>query len=153
MKNNITDELTKVLQSSSPEDAGKIIKEHRNSFFCEANPFGTHLKEVAYANGLTLRDVINRAKLPSERFGYRLISGEKHTRNRDTVIQICLGAKADLENTQRLLKLYGMSELYARIARDAVLISALSSEIYEVEEINALLEEAGFKPLPNPNED
>ena len=153
MKNNITDELTKVLQNSSPEDAERIIKENRSSVFCEINPFGTCLKEVAYANGLTLRDVINRAKLPSERFGYRLISGEKHTRDRDTVIKLCLGAKADLEDTQRLLKLYGMSPLYSRIARDAVIISALTSGISEVEEINVLLEKTGFKLLPDLKED
>ncbi|MDO5477515.1 MAG: hypothetical protein Q4F43_10475, partial [Eubacteriales bacterium] len=56
------------------------------------------------------------------------------------------------EETQRALKIYGMSPLYARFPRDAVLISAISAGKYEIPQINSLLLRNGQPALKGSEE-
>ena len=63
------------------------------------------------------------------------------------LIQDCFGAKLTLDETQSALKYYGMSELYARVPRDAVMIIAFNSGIYDVFEVDALLLRHQMPPL------
>ena len=103
------------------------------------------MRSLIREKGVRLQDVFLLADI-SEGYGYKLISGEKHTRQRDVILKLCLTAGFSLEETQRALKLYGMSPLYARFPRDAVLISAISSGRREITEVNRLLEQNG-QPL------
>lgn len=96
------------------------------------------MRERVRAHGMKLQEVFLRADI-SEGYGYKLISGEKHTRRRDVVLKLCFGAAFSLEETQRALKIYGMSPLYARFPRDAVLISAISAGKNDLAQINRLL--------------
>ena len=104
------------------------------------------MRSTVREKGLRFQEVFLRADV-SEGYGYKLISGEKHTRQRDTILKLCLGAGFTLDETQRALKIYGMSPLYARFPRDAVLISAISSGTREPAEINRLLEQNGQPQL------
>ena len=63
------------------------------------------------------------------------------------ILRLCLGAKLTLEETQRALKIYGMSPLYSRLPRDAVIIVAIESGIYEISQLNQLLAEHNELPL------
>ena len=95
---------------------------------------------------LKQQDVFIASDIP-ERYGYKLIAEDKHTINRDIIIRLCLGAQFSLKEVQRALKLYGMSPLYARIPRDAVLIIAFNSRLYEMAEVDSLLEQHNMEPL------
>ena len=83
----------------------------------------------------------------SEGYGYKLVSGEKHTLQRDTVLRLCFGGHLALDEVQRALKLYGMTPLYSRIPRDAVLIIAINANIYEITDVDDLLVKNGLEPL------
>ena len=83
----------------------------------------------------------------SESYGYELISQEKHTRQRDTILRLCLGAGFSPEETCEALILYGMAPLYVRIPRDAVLTVALDRGIRDLSQINRMLERCGLEPL------
>ena len=98
------------------------------------------MRSTVREKGLRFQEVFLRADV-SEGYGYKLISGEKHTRQRDTILKLCLGAGFTLDETQRALKIYGMSPLYARFPRDAVLISAISAGKHDLAEINHLLKQ------------
>lgn len=74
-----------------------------------------------------------------ERFGYKLLSEEKRTKQRDYILRICYAAKLTLEETQRALTLYGMAPLYPRIPRDAVLMIAFNKRCGSILEVNAML--------------
>ena len=74
-------------------------------------------------------------------YGYKLIAEEKHTRQRDVILRLCFGAGFTVEETQRALKLAGLSPLYPRIERDAVLMVALNQGICKISDVNRLLEE------------
>ena len=52
-----------------------------------------------------------------------------------------------LKETQRALKLYGMSELYPKIKRDVLLIVAIGQKTYDIDQVNDILKKEGQAPL------
>ena len=60
--------------------------------------------------------VFLKADIP-ERYGYKLLSGEKHTKQRDVILRICYAAEFTLKETQRALRKY-VKEL-GRLAKTA----------------------------------
>ena len=87
-----------------------------------------------------------RADIP-ERYGYKLLSGEKRTRQRDVILRICYAAKFSLAETQRALKIYEMPELYAKVPRDALLMIAFNERPGSILDVNDLLNQKGLQPL------
>lgn len=133
-----TNTLTEILKKTKPEDVDRYIDNNTEELFAEDRPFTVYMRTCVREKGLRFQEVFLRADI-SEGYGYKLISGEKRTRQRDTVLKLCLGAGFTLEETQRALKIYGMSPLYARFKRDAVLISAISAGKCELSDINRFL--------------
>ena len=146
MQEKITDELLSILQNTSPDTVGQMLREEKDNMYCGSEPFYCYIRNVLKQNDLTQQQVFHRAGF-SERYGYGLLSGEKHTKQRDYILRICFAAQCTLEQTQRILQLYGMNALYARIPRDAVLIVALNQKIYVISDVNALLEKQHMPPL------
>ena len=136
-----TNTLTEILKKTHPGKIGEYFDSN-----AEDIPFASYMRERVRAHGMKLQEVFLRADI-SEGYGYKLISGEKHTRRRDVVLKLCLGAAFSLEETQRALKIYGMSPLYARFPRDAVLISAVSAGKNDLAQINRLLAQNGQPEL------
>ena len=141
-----TNTLTNILKKTKPEHLDTYFKNNAEEVLEQENPFAAYMRSTVREKGLRFQEVFLRADV-SEGYGYKLISGEKHTRQRDTILKLCLGAGFTLDETQRALKIYGMSPLYARFPRDAVLISAISSGTREPAEINRLLEQNGQPQL------
>ena len=109
-------------------------------------PFADYMRRKLREKGVLQQNVFLAADL-SEAYGYKLIAEEKHTRQRDTILRLCLAAGFRLEEVQEALILYGMAPLYARLARDAVLIAAVQHEMYDLEAVNRLLTRCGQPPL------
>ena len=137
-----TNTLTSILKKTKPDRLEEYFEDNSEDVLEPDKAFSSYMRSCIREKGLRMQDVFLRADI-SEGYGYKLISGEKHTRQRDTILKLCLGAGFTLEETQRALKIYGMSPLYARFHRDAVLISAISAKQYELTEINRLLEQNG----------
>jgi hypothetical protein len=72
---------------------------------------------------------------------------EKHTKDRDLIIRLCLAGHFNWDETNRALKLYGLSELYAKDPRDACMIVAINNRIYDMYEIDEMLMAKGLKKL------
>ncbi len=83
----------------------------------------------------------------SENYGYKLIAEEKRTRQRDVILRLCLAAQFRPEEVQEALLRYGMAPLWWRFPRDAVLLAAFGSGVYDLEKVNALLQQHGQTPL------
>lgn len=111
-----------------------------------ADSFYINMKELLARRGLTQQTVFLRADVP-ERYGYKLLSGEKRTRQRDVILRICYAAEMTLAETQRALKKYGMPELYAKNPRDALLMLLFQEKPGSLIEANAFLRENGMEPL------
>ncbi|MBE5923600.1 MAG: hypothetical protein E7271_03910 [Lachnospiraceae bacterium] len=56
------------------------------------------------------------------------------------------------DETNRALKLYGLNELYAKDARDACIIVAINNRIFDISQIDDILDEHGLKPLSQQDE-
>lgn len=148
MKNTdkTTGTLTRVLRTADPEQLGSWLEENRQELIQGERPFARFMRQCIREKGMQQQEVFIRADL-SESYGYKLISEEKRTAQRDTVLRLCFGARLTLEETQRALRIYGFSPLYPRIPRDAVMLSALGRGISDIAEINALLLQNQLPPL------
>ena len=141
-----TDNLTSVLKSTHPDELKEVLEAHWEKIVSSEKPFSDYMKGLLKQRGLKQQDVFLAADI-SERYGYKLINEEKHTRQRDTILRLCYAAKLTLDETQRALKLYGMSPLYPRIQRDAVLMVAFNNGVYDIHEVNSLLEKHDTEAL------
>ena len=146
MQEKNTNELEKTLGKTHLSDYDSYIKNNKDSILSESNSFSTYVKELLADKGLTQQTVFLNADIP-ERYGYKLLSGEKHTKQRDVILRICYAGEFSLPETQRALRKYGMAELYAKDDRDVLIMIAFNERPGSVLEVNSLLKEHGFQPL------
>lgn len=141
-----TKDLTEILGRTHLSEFEKYCKEHKNSMNCGTADFFAYMKQLLKEKNITQQIVFLKADIP-ERYGYKLLSGEKHTRQRDVILRICYAAELSLEETQRALKKYEMPALYPKIPRDALLMILFNERPGNVIEINEILKKNGMDPL------
>lgn len=141
-----TEELKKILGKTHPEDFSGFYEENKDSMSEAATAFHSYLKNILKKNGLTQQEAFLNADVP-ERYGYKLLTGEKHTKQRDVILRICFGADMTLEETQKALRKYGMPELYAKVPRDALLMTLFNERPHNIIEMNRFLMKNKMTPL------
>lgn len=141
-----TGTLTAILSGTRKDQLSGFLDENRDSLIRDDRPFAAFMREAIRRKGLKQQDVFLAADI-SEGYGYKLIAEEKHTRQRDVVLRLCLAASLSYTETQKALKLYGMSPLYAKIPRDSVFIIALNNGIRDMGAVDEMLAEHGFDLL------
>ena len=134
------------LRGVRPEELPHFLLAHRAELITGPRPFADYIRAKLREKGILQQNVFLAADL-SENYGYKLIAEEKHTRRRDVILRLCLAARFSREEVQEALILYGMAPLYRRFARDAVLLVAIQNGVYELGEVNRLLERCGQLPL------
>ncbi len=139
-------ELEKILQNTHAADIDRFLEDNKDSMIDADRSFSEYLREKMKAKGVLQQEVFLLADIP-ERYGYKLISGEKHTRQRDVILRICYATGLSLEETQKALKLYKMPQLYAKIPRDAVLMICFNERPGSIIEVNGFLKKNGMEPL------
>ncbi len=115
-------------------------------------PFTDFMRQKFREKKIPQKEIFIRADL-DDRYGYKLISGEKQTQQRDIILRICLAAEFTLGETQEALVLYGMAPLYEKIRRDTAFIVAFCSRVYDIHDVDAILRENKLPPflLPDPD--
>ena len=138
-----TTNLMDALQNARPSDMHEYIQEQ----FEEGEPdFPGYINMLLSQKGLKRQDVLIKENL-TQKYCYKLLSGESHTTDRDKILRICFSMEMTLKETQRALKLYGMSELYPKIKRDVLLIVAIGQKTYDIDQVNDILKKEGQAPL------
>ena len=140
-----TEGLEDALEQARPADLGNYFRDNGEALLTGDKPFADYMRRLLKEKGLLQQEVFLAADIP-EPYGYRLISQERHTRQRDVILRLCFGARFTLKETQRALRLAEQEQLYPRIRRDAALILALNEGL-KVDEANELLVSYGFEPL------
>ncbi len=138
-----TDDL---LQSVTTMEQAQLSDYLKENFPKGDISFVRYMDALIEEKGLRRQDILQRANLP-QKYGYKLLSGETHTKDRDRLLRIFFAMELSLKQVQRALRLYGMAELYPKIARDVVLIVALQKKVFDVDEVNRMLQTEGFCPL------
>lgn len=141
-----TEALEDILTSSGADHVDKILAEYEDKMMTDDRPFTEYMRKLFRKKGISQKELFIAADL-DEKFGYKLISGEKHSSQRDVILRICIAAGFSPDETQHALKLYGFSPLYVRIPRDAVIIAYIGSGKKDIWEISELLQEKGMKGI------
>ena len=139
-----TRELEDILLNSHSDQIDDYFLDESKEFLNTS--FGDYFRDTLLTKKITQQSLFTNADI-SDKYGYKLISGEKHTNQRDVIIRLCYAGDFTLTETQRALKLYGMAPLYARIKRDALLITAFNEKKKNIIDLNHYLKKNGEKPL------
>lgn len=146
MQEKPTNELDKMLGKMKPGELPGFYKENSKYLADDKKAFYYYFKDVIESKNIFLKDVYSFAGV-TESWGGKIITMEKHTKNRDLILRLCIAGHFSLEEINRALKLYGMNSLYAKDRRDACLIVAINNRIYDLSELDELLENQGFVKL------
>ena len=146
MSEKNTQELKDVLMKTHLSGFNAYCKDNKESMNTGGDAFPVYIKQLLCEKGITQQMVFLKADIP-ERYGYKLLSGEKHTKQRDVILRICYAAELTLDETQRVLKKYEMPELYAKIPRDALMMIIFNERPGSIIDVNALLKKKGMNPL------
>lgn len=146
MNSKNTRELENILKNTHLSGIPKYLSEQSESIIRSDRPFSDYIRERIKEKGLKQQDIFLDADIP-ERYGYKLITGEKHTRQRDIILRLCYAAHLTLEETQKALKLYEMPGLYAKVPRDALIMVAFNERPGSIIEVNSFLKQNGMETL------
>lgn len=146
MNEKNTTELNNILGKTHVRDFSRYCEENQDSMIGDANSFQVYMRECFHEKGLTQQRVFLLADIP-ERYGYKIMSGEKHTQQRDVILRICYAAELSLDETQRALEKYGLPILYAKVPRDALIMILFQNHPGSIIDVNTILKEHGMEPL------
>lgn len=145
MNEKTTDELKhEITTATDIEDYLTENKEHLLK-----NTLAEHLHMLLAQKKLRRADVI-RGSLLGRAYVYRIFAGDKIP-SRDKLIALSFGLKLSAEETQKLLKISGNRELYARDERDALLLFALQRN-RNIMDANGMLLDHGLAVLDTAKE-
>ena len=146
MESKSTDELEKILGSTHINEVSAYLKSNEESIITNEYAFHEYISKLIKLKNLRKQDVFLAADV-SEKYGYKLLSGEKHTKQRDVILRLCYASELTLEETQKALKLYRMPELYAKIPRDAMIMIAFNERPGSIIDVNSFLKKNGMEIL------
>lgn len=138
MEKRTTDTLIDELKQLKPAELTGYFEKYAEQTGPEYRSFSAYMRKKLKEKGIKQQEVFLAADIP-EGYGYKLISEEKHTRQRDVILRLCIAAHFELREVQQALKLYGFAPLYPRIRRDSAMIVAINNGISEPSMVNELL--------------
>ena len=141
-----TNELDKLLNDMQPDQLAAYYKDNDQYMADDKKAFYYYMKDVVESKNIYFKDIYWTAGV-SESYGSKIITMEKHTKNRDVIIRLCMAGHFLLDEINRALKLYGMNPLYSKDKRDACLIVAINNRKYDLAEIDDMLRQHGLKKL------
>lgn len=103
-----------------------------------------YFEDLFKVKGISKSSVIKNADI-DRTYGYEILRGDKKP-SRDKILQLCIGANFNLEESNKALRLGNVGELYAKIPRDSVIIFCINKKLGIIE-INELLYGYGFNIL------
>lgn len=146
MQKKPTDELNELLENMKPDELDSYFKENEQYMADEKKAFYYYMKDVLDEKNIKLKDVYSFAGV-TESYGSKIVTMEKHTKDRDLIIRFCIAGHFNWDETNRALKLYGLTELYAKDPRDACIIVAINNRIYNLYDIDEMLMRQGLGKL------
>lgn len=146
MQKKPTDELNELLENMKPDQLDAYFKDNEKYMADEKKAFYYYMKDVLDEKNIKLKDVYSFAGV-SESYGSKIVTMEKHTKDRDLIIRFCIAGHFNWDETNRALKLYGLTELYAKDPRDACIIVAINNRIFNLYDIDEMLLQRGLNKL------
>lgn len=146
MQKVTTGKLNELLENMKPDQLDAYFKENEKYMADGKKAFYYYMKDVLDEKNVKLKDVYSFAGV-TESYGSKILTMEKHTKDRDLIIRFCIAGHFNWDETNRALKLYGLSELYAKDPRDACIIVAINNRIFNLYDIDEMLMHRGLKKI------
>lgn len=146
MEDKSTYELEELLKEMKPEQLNKYYKDNDKYLLDSKKGFYYYFKDVLESKNILLKEVYQMADV-TESYGSKIVTMEKHTKNRDIILRLCIAGHFYIQEINRALKLYGMSPLYAKDKRDACIMVAVNNRKYDIYLIDEILDSQGLKKL------
>lgn len=141
-----TYEVEELLKTMKPNQLGEFYKENTHNMVDENKAFYYYMKDIVESKNIRFKDMYILAGV-SESYGEKIIRMEKHTKNRDLIIRLCIAGHFSIVEINKALRLYGMNTLYSKDKRDAALLVSINNRIYDLFEIDDILENQGLSKL------
>ena len=145
MKKKTTD-LEKILGTTHVNEFSEYLSENAESLISSDRAFSEYIRAIIKKKKLRKQDIFLAADIP-ERYGYKLLTEEKRTRQRDVILRICYASEMTLDETQTALKLYRMPQLFATVPRDALSMICFNERPGDIIDVNAFLKKNGMEAL------
>lgn len=133
---------TNILQEELRKAENLDKFEEENNFELYDQSVSEYLNELLIKYDAKKSEIAKRANF-DEGYMYQIFNGRRNAK-RDKLLRLAFGFPLTLEETQKLLRLGGYSELYVRRKRDVYLMFALEKE-YDVLQTNDLLYDKGVE--------
>ena len=146
VKDSSTEKLEISLKNTKISELDKFFTENENELIYDDKPFKSYMKMMIKNKNKNRRDIFLQADIP-ERYGYKILLEEKHTKQRDVILRICYASGFSLDETQRAIKLYNMPELFVKYPRDLILMKCFDERPGNLFDVNDLLVNRGYDPL------
>ncbi len=116
-----TDELLKILKEKKSYNEF-LDQEFSELFFTTASEY---LEMLLKEKGVKKSEAIEKSNL-DKNYAYQIFNGIKTNPSRNKVLMLSFGIGLTIEETQKLLKIFCISELYARNPRDTIILFCLN---------------------------
>ena len=123
MQDKSTDDLRQELMESP--DLEQYLAE--NDAFFSSKDAAAMLNQLFKKCGLSKAALAKRSGM-SDNYLHQIFSGRRNP-SRSRLLCLCIGLGASLEETQELLKLCGLAQLYPKLRRDAIIIYGLTHRL------------------------
>ena len=123
MQDKSTDDLRQELMESP--DLEHYLAE--NDAFFSSKDAAAMLNQLFKKCGLSKAALAKRSGM-SDIYLHQIFSGRRNP-SRSRLLCLCIGLGASLEETQELLKLCGLAQLYPKLRRDAIIIYGLTHRL------------------------
>ncbi len=122
-RETLTEELLERLLASATPEAYLTSSDSD----VDARDLAEFLRDLLAEKGLSRADVIRGSGLNAT-FCYQVFQGTRRI-GRDNAIMLAFGLRCTLRETQRLLRHAGVSELWCRVRRDAIIIHCIDNGV------------------------
>ncbi len=129
-----TDDLLLIIKQA--ENEGDLKRYISDTTEYAGRSFTEYFEALLEERNISKADMVKRSGI-ERTYTYQLLNGTR-VPGRDNLLRLCIGAQLTLEETTRCLEMLSLGILYAKNARDAVIIYAICRGM-SVEETNALL--------------
>ena len=139
---NTTDLLNFLKTIHTQEELDSYLRNHTSSEMDFAEYYNYYLEQHSFKAS----EAIERSGL-EKHYAYQILNGTKSNPGCLKVIALCIGAHMNLKDTQRCLKLTKNASLYPKDTRDAIIITHINLEQWNIMKINSELWEHGLEPV------
>lgn len=117
--------LLSALERGSKKEIDSIFKDSIDSILPAS--FTAYMDMIIDKKAMRRQDIAQRADL-SRSYSYKLLTGEKRTKDRDKIILLCMALEMILDEVQTALDLYPFPRLNTHIKRDTLIALAIKNK-------------------------